>query len=548
LSKLLTTLQAALIILLILVAVIAVAIYFYAAPPQKPTPTATPTTPASTSPATGTPSPTEVTTTPATQPSTLPPETTAPPEELFPWLKQLAELATERDVTLVILTRHEQSIQSKTIQKFLQSPVAQVLGIRNLQFVSAPAELWPSYIEQAAKLGKPIDVAWGGGPTLFNTLDAEGYLLPINPNETVFQPIVYELSKIPKTIAGAETYKVDENGYIRWIGASVSSFGFTVNHVRLQQYGLPKPSKWEDLASPEYAIYLPDIPMISIADPTMSTSNLRIFEIILQAKGWEEGWRILTLLAANAVIYQSSSDARDAVIRGDTAIGTTIDFYGYMAQQTNPNCEYIAPEGETIINSDPIAIVKGTKHLVHAVAFVAWVLNEYGGQQVWLDPDINRLPVNSKVFDTPLGKQRQDLYQALQKAMNTRGIEFNETLSTKWVNSVMYYFKATLVNPHDDLQYAWSQIAQAYLNGEISREWFDYLTRYISRPLTFTDPVTGRQVTFTIDYAIFINEKLKDSQIYQALMSQWEQLARERYRSALDLLARAKAGEPVPSQ
>jgi len=547
LSKLLTTLQVALIILIILVAVIAAVIYFSAIPPQTPSPT---TTPASTSPTTTASSPTEVTTTPATQPSTLPSETTTPSEEYpeFPWLKQLAEMATERDVTLVILTRHEQSIQSKTTQKFLQSPVAQVLGIKNLQFILAPAELWPSYIEQAAKLGRPIDVAWGGGPTLFNTLDSEGYLLPMNPNETVFQPIVYELSKIPRTIAGAETYKVDENGYIRWIGASVSSFGFTVNHVRLQQYNLPKPSKWEDLARPEYAVYLPDIPMISIADPTMSTSNLRIFEIILQAKGWEEGWRILTLLAANAVIYQSSSDARDAVIRGDTAIGTTIDFYGYMAQQTNPNCEYIAPEGETIINSDPIAIIKGTKRLVHAVAFVAWVLNEYGGQQVWLDPDINRLPVNSKVFDTNLGKQRQDLYQALQKAMNTRGIDFNEALSTNWVNSVMYYFKATLVKPQSDLQYVWAQIAQAYLNGEISREWFNYLTRYISKPLTFTDPVTGNRVTFTIDYAVFINEKLKESQIFQALMTQWEQLARERYRAALDLLAKARAGEPVPLQ
>jgi hypothetical protein len=236
------------------------------------------------------------------------------------------------------------------------------------------------------------------------------------------------------------------------------------------------------------------------------------------------------------------------VIRGDVAIGTTIDFYGYMAQQVNPNCKYIAPQGETIINNDPIAILNTTRHLIHAVAFVAWVLNEYGGQQVWLNPDINRLPVNPYVFNTTQGQSRQDLKQALQDALNAQSILFNETLSANWVYSVIYYFKATLVNPHDDLQAAWARIAQAYLNGKISKEWFDYLSMYISKPLTFTDPVTGKQTSFTLDYAVFINQRLqKDTAVYQSLMSQWEQLARQRYLNALNLLNDALAGKPVPS-
>ncbi|MEM0342353.1 MAG: ABC transporter substrate-binding protein [Desulfurococcus sp.] len=466
----------------------------------------------------------------------------------YPWLDQLKQLTTERNIELIVITRHEQSILSETTKEFLNSPVAKELGIVNIRFLSVSAELWSSYIDNAAKAGKPIDVAWGGGPTLFNTMDSMGYLLPIDLSKPEFQAIKYEMDKIPRVIGGAETYKVDQNGLVRWIGASVSSFGFTVNLVRLNQYGLPTPQKWEDLASPVYAKYLPDIPQISTADPTMSTSNTRIFEIILQAKGWDEGWRILTLLAANAIIYSGSSDARDAVIRGDVAIGTTIDFYGYMAQQVNPNCKYIAPQGETIINSDPIAILNTTRHLIHAVAFVAWVLNEYGGQQVWLNPDINRLPVNPYVFNTTQGQSRQDLKQALQDALNAQSILFNETLSANWVYSVIYYFKATLVNPHDDLQAAWARIAQAYLNGKISKEWFDYLSMYISKPLTFTDPVTGKQTSFTLDYAVFINQRLqKDTAVYQSLMSQWEQLARQRYLNALNLLNDALAGKPVPS-
>ncbi len=490
--------------------------------------------------------PTQTTTvTPSTTLTTTPTTTVTYPE--YPWLDQLKQLTTERNVKLIVITRHEQSILTLTKNVFLKSPVAKELGIVDIQFLSVPAELWPDYIERAKKAGTPIDVAWGGGPTLFNNLDVEGYLLPISRGNPVFQAIYYELGKIPERIAGAESYKVDKDGNIRWIGASVSSFGFTVNNLRLEQYGLPKPQKWEDLARPEYAAYLPSISMISIADPTMSTSNTRIFEIILQAKGWEEGWRILTLLAANSIIYSSSSDARDAVIRGDVAIGTTIDFYGYMAQYANPNCKYIAPQGETIVNADPIAILKDTKHLPHAVAFVAWVLNEYGGQQVWLDKDINRLPINLRTFETPMGRQRLDLKQALEDALNAQSIPFNETLSSNWVYSVIYYFKATLVNAHNDLQATWAQIAQAYISGKISKEWFEYLVRYISSPLTFKDPITGNIVSFTIDYAISVNTKLvKDPSVYQALMTQWEQLARERYRNALNLLKDAMAGKPIP--
>ncbi|ADV64809.1 ABC transporter substrate-binding protein [Desulfurococcus mucosus] len=537
-NRALTTTQALILVLALIVAAIGALVIIRLLPPPQTTTTTT--QPATT---------TTTTTTTTTQPATTTTTTTGKPTYAeYPWLDQLKQLTSERGVKLIVITRHEQSILTATRNAFLNSPVARELGITDIQFVAAPAELWTSYIDNAAKAGTPIDVAWGGGPTLFNNLDAAGYLLPVDPSKPEFNAVMYELNKIPKTIGGAETFKVDGNGLIHWIGASVSSFGFTVNLVRLNQYGLPMPQKWEDLASPQYARYLPDIPQIATADPTMSTSNTRIFEIILQAKGWEEGWRILTLLAANAVIYQGSSDARDAVIRGDVAVGTTIDFYGYMAQQVNPNCKYIAPQGETIVNSDPIALVKTTKHLVHAVAFMAWVLNEYGGQQIWLLQDINRLPVNPKVFETQAGQSRQDLKQALQDAMYSQSIPFNETLSASWVNAVIYYFKATLVNPHDDLKATWARIAQAYLDGKISREWFTYLTKYISKPLSFKDPVTGSTVSFTVDYAISINQKMmSDASVYQALMSQWESLARERYLNALNLLQDALAGKPVPS-
>ncbi len=469
-------------------------------------------------------------------------------EEPYPWLDYLANLTTVRNVRLVVLTRHEGSIQSLTRIMFLSSPVAQKLGIIEVQFVPEAAELWPSRIKSAAEKGYSIDVAWGGGPTLFNMLDRLGLLMPINPQKRPeHYAVAYELSKIPKTIAGAQTYMTDSEGNIRWIGSSVSSFGFTANKVVLAQYGLPMPTTWDNLTSPVYAKYLPSTPLIGIADPTKSTSNLRIFEIILQAKGWREGWKTLTLLAANSRIYPGSGDARDAAITGAVAVATTIDFYGYMAMSVNPNCEYVAPSGETIVNADPIAIVNITKYPIHAAAFVAWVLSEFGGQQVWFDKDINRLPINPRAFDTPEGAKRQDLKLAFEKLSVVKGIEFNEELSVSWVNSVMYYFKAVLVNAHDDLQAVWAEVAKAYLEGRISKGQFDYLVYELTKPLKFKDPITGTEVEFTLEYAIQINEKLKQAEVYQALMSEWEAKAREQYRRVLEILRSGNIPTYVPT-
>ncbi len=464
--------------------------------------------------------------------------------EPYPWLEYLKSLPHDTNITLIIITRHEATITEKVRTEFLNSPVAKQLGIDNIRFVSAGPELWESYIQRSIESGTPIDVAWGGGPTLFNYIDEKGFLQSINPEiNTAYYAVLYEMSKIPTEIAGVSTIKYGPDGSVHWIGAAISSFGFTINHQIINDLNLPVPQTWTDLTKPEYAKLLPDTPLIGIADPTMSTSNTRMYEIILQAYGWDQGWRILTLMAANSKIFDSSSGVRDAVIRNEIAAGITIDFYGYTAMHQNPNCEYILPQGATIINADPIAIINGTKHPVQAAAFVAWVLSQYGGQQIWLDPDINRLPINPEVFNTSAGQERTDLEQAYELATTSPGIDFNDTLALLTERAMQFYFKATLVNAHDDLQAVWAHIAKAYLDGKINDAEFEYLVQKLTDPITFTDPVTGEEVTFTQEYAIQINDKLSDPQIYQSLMTQWEENARERYLNAYNLLDQILSGE-----
>jgi len=409
---------------------------------------------------------------------------------------------------------------------FLASDVARKYNITDLKTIVIPAGLWEQYIKRGE-----ADVAWGGGPTLFDSLFQRGLLAPLTSNEAL-----NAAAQIPDSILGVPMKRV-KDGKVYWVAAAISSFGFTVNTKRLTDYELATPRSWRDLASPELgkALVRYGVAALSIADPTQSTSHTRMYEIILQRYGWEEGWKILTLMAANANIYPGSEAARDAVIQGDAAVGITIDFYGYTAQQVNPDCKYIIPPGESIVNGDPIALVNGSKHPEAAQAFIAWVLTE--GQKVWMDPAINRLPANPKIFDTPEGAKRSDLKSAYEETMKTPSIEFNDTLALMYEPVMQWYFRAALIEVNDYLKAVWKELLSKLFSGAISKEQFEAYVANLTAPLTFIDPATGKQAAFTMDYAISISGKFQSDASYRdSLVSAWKKAAVERYTRMLNQL------------
>ncbi|WP_456368716.1 ABC transporter substrate-binding protein [Thermococcus sp.] len=442
-------------------------------------------------------------------------------------------------ITLVIVTRHDATIQYKVKQLFLQSDIAKQYHIKDLKFIGVPEALWPSYIKKGA------DVGWGGGPTLFDDMYKMGYLAPITD-----QKILSLIGKqIPKELAGMPMVR-EENGKVYWIAAALSSFGFTVNKEILKKQNLPFPKKWEDIATPDWAR---DPQMYGIADPTRSTSNTRIYQIILQAFGWDKGWRIMTLIAANSKVYEASDAVRDAVINGEIAAGNTIDFYGYTAMKQNPNCVYVIPAGESIINGDPIALLKYSKHPEAAQAFIYWVLTE--GQKVWMSPDINRLPINPEVFNMTITEEEAKvlfkgqhvgetyaqaapaLYKAYKLSISSKGIPFDDARALKTVNSLQYYFKATLVDVNGPLHQAWMAIVKAYKEGKITEDQFKKLEDELTAPIEFKDPETGKMVTFTEEYAAKINDRIATDAGFQGqLMDEWRSAAQAKYNKVLEEL------------
>lgn len=425
-----------------------------------------------------------------------------------------AQQTQKKGIVLKIITRHASEIQEATRERFLKTELAKRYNIVDLQFYSPHVALWRDTI-----LKQEPDVAWGGGPALFNELIRQGLLAPITDPSTL-----KEIENLPDKIGGSEI-KHYENGKLLWVAAAISSFGFSVNEPLLKKYGLPEPKSWKDLASPEMAKILPK-PAISYARALTSTSHTRIYQIIIQKYGWDEGWEILARMAANGRPYGGSVEALTAVETGETPIGIMIDFYGYGAQIEFPGLKYILPYNESIVNGDPIALLKTSKHPDAAQAFIKWVLS-VEGQKIWLDKKINRMPVRADVFDTPEGKERPDLKRAYEQTVNNIGIPFDEKLATEILFSLKYYFDSVYCDPHDQLVRTWAKLVKAYKSGKLTEEQFKEFSRELGKPLTWTE--NGKEITFTLEYAKQINEKLRDTAFANKMQKIWRQAAVERY-------------------
>lgn len=428
---------------------------------------------------------------------------------------------------LRVITRHDTSITGYAYDKFLASDMAKKFGIGEVLFVNVAAPLWRDTIKGYQQRGEPFDVAWGGGPTLFDELVSSGQVAPLTRPDTL-----KVVSQIRDEIGGAPLKRLGSGGKILWVAAAISSFGFIINYDIAERYNLPEPKAWEDLADIGLAKILPR-PTVSYASPKLSTSHTRIYEIILQKFGWDSGWSILARMAANGRSYPGSVEALTAVQSGEVAVGIAIDFYGYQSEIQFPRTKYVLPFNQSIVNGDPIALLATTKDTDMAQAFIEWILS-VEGQKVWLHRDINRLPIREDLFKTAEGLARKDLYRNFNVTLNNIGIPFDDDLALKYEFALREYFDAAFVDLHYDLVSAWQKLTDAYTRGKISRARFEELAFELGKPLSWKDG--GTTLTFTQIYAISINEKIKEPATASEFAKIWRASATDRYRYIVGLI------------
>lgn len=344
------------------------------------------------------------------------------------------------------------------------------------------------------------DIIFGGGTTPYEALKEKGILDRIAvPSGT--------LSEIPKEVAGIPTY--DRDGY--YFGAALSGFGIVYNRKVLERLDLSEPRTWEDMANARYMDW------VASGDPTQSGSVHMFYEIILQAYGFERGYAMICGIAGNVRAFDEGGNATPrAVGMGEAALGGAIDFYAWeqVAQYGRENVNFVLPEGLTVVNADPIGILKGAPHRDIAGAFVLFVLSEEG-QKLWYLKKgaaggpalygLNRFPVLARLYN-------QELPTAVSgNPFNFKaGFRFDPDKGGRRWNLFNDLFQATIMDVHDDLRAAWRIVGpsgDAKVLAEYGR------------------PPVSEDALFDFD------RKRRDAKRREKYMREWRAFAQGKFRS-----------------
>jgi iron(III) transport system substrate-binding protein len=227
-----------------------------------------------------------------------------------------------------------------------------------------------------------------------------------------------------------------------------------------RQMKLPLVNRWEELTSSALRGW------VGVGDPRNSGTMNNMFEALLQAYGWDRGWKVITEISGNARKFDriSSTTAKDVTL-GETAYAFAIDFYAFaqIAVAGRSNMTYALPQDFTAISPDGIAILKGAPNAGLARRFIDFVMGE-DGQKLWLLPkghaegprqySIERMSVRPALYKRYQGVSNIE-YSPFDLQQNFR---YDARLARERREIVAALIGALLVDTHTELQAAWHAV------------------------------------------------------------------------------------------
>ncbi|MBP7461218.1 MAG: ABC transporter substrate-binding protein [Candidatus Delongbacteria bacterium] len=297
--------------------------------------------------------------------------------------------------------------------------------------------------------GIGIDMFWGGGLAPHLDLKEQGLLQPLSIDTAILNGIPAELSGIPM---------YDPEFY--WYGGCLSAFGIIYNKMVLQQLAMSEPADWSDLAKKEYFDWL------SMPDVRHSGSIEMMFQMILQAYGWDQGWEILTLICANSKRFTLSSiDVIKDITTGDAACALSVDYYAWKQIETlgKDKIGYSLPTVHAVVNPDCISILKGLPHPDESRIFLEFMLSEQGQALFYLPHDHPQGPPISSLYRLPILPKAYRDFQA-QSLIPINPFDNYQMVRYDAVRSQMLWdiFKdlcgVLFIDNYNDLHRCWSKI------------------------------------------------------------------------------------------
>jgi ABC-type Fe3+ transport system substrate-binding protein len=298
--------------------------------------------------------------------------------------------------------------------------------------------------------GIGVDVFFGGGMDPFLEFTRRGLLQPCYVPAEVLAPI-------PQSFAGLEVYDADK----RWFGACLASFGIMYNRPVLEILGLPEPQTWADMGRPGYFTW------IASADPRLSGSMHTLYEIILQAYGWDKGWEVAARMGANSRGFTSQ------------AVGMAIDLYALraVAEAGDDRVGFHLPQNLTVVNPDGIAMLKGAPNADVAALFIEFVLSE-AGQKLWvLRQGAPGGPTQSTLYRLPVipgfaARFGKDAAVTLDPFTFEGSIKFDSSVTSRRWQILNDLLGACIIDVQEDLAAAWKGLRRLPADDPRVRELF----------------------------------------------------------------------------
>jgi iron(III) transport system substrate-binding protein len=356
---------------------------------------------------------------------------------------------------LIIISPHRKSIQDEFIPMFKEHYKAAYKSDVDVDWIDQGGTSDDIRFVQSKFKSNPkssgIDVFWGGGSSTFVDLDADKLLQSYK--------ISADLNKqLPTSAAGVSL----RNKSNTWFASALSSFGLFYNKKVMKFLKLQEPKSWEDLSDPKF------FNQISLTDPRRSGTATVMNVIVIASMGWEKGWETLTKIAGNTRTFtHSSSDPIKAVVSGDAAASMVIDFYAApkISELGVANFGFTLPEGQTVLDPDPIAILKGAPNQKVAERFVEFILSKDAQKLLVLPLGVpggpklsmlGRMAVNTATYEETNSKRVIDINPFTQKGY--LDIDLNSFAASNPVLNDL--FGATIIDTHQELKLAWAAVAK----------------------------------------------------------------------------------------
>jgi ABC-type Fe3+ transport system substrate-binding protein len=367
------------------------------------------------------------------------------------------------DSKLIIVTSFSKELTAPYAQAFEKKHPGTKVEVQNRNSAAAIA-----FIREARS--SPPDIFWASAPDAFEVLKKNSLLQKYQPKA---EGIADKIGAYPVN---------DPAGF--YAGFAASGYGIMYNTRYLRANDLPPPKEWEDLKKPIYHGH------VGISAPSRSGTTHLTIETILQGEGWDKGWATLLELGGNLVqVSDRSFGVPDAVNSGQYGIGIVIDFFGLSAKASGFPVDFVYPTVTTIVPAN-VGIIANAKNQRAAEAFVDYLLSDEG-QQILLDPKIQRLPVRQTTYDkAPAGYPNP-----FKDAKLGAQINFNADLSERRYELLNSLFDRLITFRLKELNAAWKAIheAEKKLGASANPEAKQLLAE--ARRLATSVPVTEKEAS-----------------------------------------------------